>query len=142
MMLKSIERHLASHSVPYSCPWVSDMIADIETEIAERFIELPEDADGVKIRVGDLLEYDYGDCLSGIHRVEALIYNDRWDFEFDDDDSSADSRCVADMRDFYRCNHHVNQRTVEDVLCDFRHGDLTIEGAEIELRELLGGDCS
>lgn len=103
-----------------------EMVEAVEYEVAEQFIELPCDAEGVPIRPGDLLEYDYGG-FRGRHTVVALIYDGNrteddggiWDFEFDDDDCE-DTRCVGSMRDFYSCNRHVKPRTLEDVLASYR----------------------
>ncbi|MBR3158415.1 MAG: hypothetical protein IKF14_05165 [Atopobiaceae bacterium] len=67
MTLKSIEKHLANHSF-FSNPWLADMIADIEAEIAERFIELPEGWTGEQ--AADVLAYwptwdDGSPCMFG-----------------------------------------------------------------------------
>jgi len=138
-------------------PWDVAHIADaIEREIQERYMKLPVDADGVPIRPGDMLEYDYGD-ISGKHAVIALIYDDSrrmdfdggiWDFEFDDDVDGNDTRVVNCMSDFYSCNRHVKPRTLEDVLHDFAYKvcDLSVDECEIakyadEIRELLAGDA-
>lgn len=136
------------------------LIDEIESEIAEKYIELPVDADGVPIHVGDVLEYDYGDDLRGTRMVCALIYDGTrtkefdggiWDFEFDGDDGG--SRNVNCMSDFYECNRHVKPRTVEDVLEEFLRTaadacaetncklEEQIARYANELRELLGGDA-
>lgn len=122
-----------------------DILDAIEREIAERYVELPLDADGVPIRVGDVLEYDYGEDLRGRETVTALILTNRWDFEFDDE--NGDSRDVYDMSDFYRSSRHAKPRTVVDVLADFaaevEQGRNTIETAKKyadELREMMGVD--
>jgi len=106
-------------------------IADvIETELKERYMELPLDADGVPIRVGDILEADYDNGICVAHKVVALIYDGMrsidfdggiWDFQFDDDEDGEDSRVVNCMSDFYKCSRHVKPRTVEDVLEEFAH---------------------
>lgn len=107
---------------------VHDLADEIEAEIAERYMELPLDADGVPIRPGDRLEYDYGDT-SGTRTVVAIIYDGSrradidggaWDFQFDDDEYGEDTRVVNSMRDFYSCNRHAKPRTLEDVLASYR----------------------
>lgn len=111
-------------------------IADaIEAEIAERYMALPVDADGVPIRVNDRL----------------IAYNERVDVEG-----------VGDGIVIYRTENdelclmfnpaaaiHVKPRTLEDVLADFaadvENDRNTIETARKyadEIRELLlGGDA-
>lgn len=115
----------ADGSMRYST--VMMCLDEIEREIAERYMELPLDADGVPIRPGDRLEYDYGDT-SGTRTVVAIIYDGSrradidggaWDFQFDDDEYGEDTRVVNSMRDFYSCNRHVKPRTVDDVLREF-----------------------
>lgn len=93
----------------------------IEREVAERYMELPVDADGVPIRVGDTILEDYGEGERYRHNVTALIYTNRWDYEFDDDKPGSDTRDVGNMSDFYRCARHAKPRTVEDVLRDFAY---------------------
>jgi len=103
-------------------------IADkIEREVYGEWIRLPRDCEDVAIRPGDVLEYDYGDGIEGRHEVTALIYSDRWDYEFDDEDG--DSRDVAYMGDFYKCTKHAKPREIEDVLTelfDEAHGEIPI----------------
>ena len=135
---------------------------EIEAEISERYMELPVDADGVTIRVGDKLKYDYGD-IQGAHTVVALIYDGTrrmesdgglWDFEFDDDKRGEDSREVICMKDFYECNRHITERTIEDVLrdCAWALGGKPEEAYldddwknvckyADELREMMGGNA-
>lgn len=123
--------------------------------IEKYYLRCPLDADGVPIRVGDMLEYDYGD-IKGKHLVSALIYDDSrdmdldggiWDFEFADDVEGYGTRTVNCMSNFYKCNRHVQPRTLEDVLrdyaCDFADSsgpeydeEITKRYAE-EIRELL-----
>lgn len=88
-----------------------DMLIDeIEAEIAERFMELPVDADGVPIKPGDIMQF----------RDDAPVRVD----------SIGNSKCyVGDFGwfggngGFYgkgtlKCCRHVKQRTLEDVLND------------------------
>lgn len=87
-------------------------IADeIEREIAERYMELPVDADGVPIRVGDEMESDnerFVVCAVALGRVH------RWDVH---NIGELDRGTVA-----YPPNslHHYKPRTLEDVLAEYR----------------------
>ena len=115
MTLKSIEKHLANHSF-FSNPWLADMIADIEAEIAERFIELPEDADGVPIRIGDNLHSDETKRVFPCRGYSLTLNGNSkwWTVECCYDGYSGTSEYVS-----AKSCHHVKQRTVEDVLRDF-----------------------
>ena len=125
----------------------------IEAEIAERYMELPVDADGVPVHVGDTLEchangYDgvfdafaVGDgCVIGNHPECELFNNPFKEIH------------VA------RYCHHAKPRTLEDVLREYAfkmnnaYNDPTIGGEDradvlsmitddyaAELRELMGG---
>lgn len=119
---------------------------ELEAEIAERFIELPVDADGVPIHVGDYLHsdetgrdfpcrgYSYG--LNG--------NTPRWTIECCYDPYSGTSEFVS-----AKSCRHAKPRTVEDVLRDMvrlaedtsngRLDDGDIEGFADEIRELMGG---
>ena len=102
------------------------IIADeIEREISERYMELPLDADGVPIRVGDVM-LDY----QTPRNVIAV---------------ASDSFVMDGFKNgsFYRpglaCNHsHYKQRTLFDVLAEVENRELSINDAEAEIRELLG----
>ena len=84
---------------------------------SDGWVRLPKDADGEPIRVGDVLVSRYGED-EYIRTVSYLIRgNERWDYQFDDDDD--DTRDVNDMSDFYENTRHYHEPTVEDVLHDF-----------------------
>jgi len=89
------------------CARVDDAIHDycdeIEREIAERYMLLPVDADGVPIRVGDELT---AAGLYGKVKVCALQYDGKWRVQ----DKTAG--CWRDCAKL--C--HVKPRTIEDVL--------------------------
>jgi len=139
MALKAIEKHLANHSF-FSNPWLADMIADIEAEIAERYMELPVDADGVPIRIGDMLECNANgyDGKFEVFAVGAGVVIGNHDIEFV-------TRHPTDWFHVARYCRHVKPRTVEDVLCDMIHEyactDMTTEQTAAkyaaELRDLL-----
>lgn len=83
---------------------INEIADEIEHEIAERFIKLPVDADGVPIRVGDKLVIGVLDKITCT--VEKLEFDGRdWWYKSGDD-------CFV-------CSaaHHV-PRTLEDVLRD------------------------
>lgn len=121
-----------------------DMLIDeVEAEIAEKYIELPVDSDGVLIRIGDTVR-ELDDCVP-MKVMSLTFYED----------------CV----DVNACGmnpnllRHVNPRTLEDVLRDFAHkavrigmkggvpSDVELYADEdavaecaVEIRDLLGGD--
>lgn len=131
-----------------------DIADEIEAEIAERFMELPVDADGVPIKPGDIMQF----------RDDAPVRVD----------SIGNSKCyVGDFGwfggngGFYgkgtlKCCRHVKPRTLEDVLRDvvslcantwkdeksaFRYYDVgnVMESGNIadfaaEIRELMGAE--
>jgi hypothetical protein len=91
----------------------------IEAEIAERYIELPMDADGVPIHIGDSLASDeYGGerfvCF-GLN-VDGKSGKNYWTVGMDYNSYSNTSEYASAMR----C-HHVKPRTVEDVLYECFH---------------------
>lgn len=96
------------------CNWLHSELHGWEAEA----VKLPLDADGVPIRVGDVLDYDYGDGIAGTCTVDALILTDRWDYELSDEDG--DTRNVVSMDDFYCCIHHHHpdswERIIEDAI--------------------------
>lgn len=106
------------------------LIDEIEREIAEKYIELPVDADGVLIRIGDTVR-ELDDCVP-MKVMSLTFYED----------------CV----DVNACGmnpnllRHVKPRTVEDVLRDFLdekvYTSKTYERYADELRGLIkeGGE--
>lgn len=79
-------------------------IADaIEAEIESRYMLLPVDADGVSIRCGDEVTTD-------------ALFNEKWSVfavasdYWVDIDGYTHNLCTT---------HHVNPRTIEDVLCEY-----------------------
>lgn len=124
---------------------IRSMIDEIEAEIAERYIELPVDADGETIHVGDTVYSDFHDEW----RDGVTVY----EIAFTDGDGTrvytADGKWVK----VNRCSH-VKPRTIEDVLENFAHNYNSISGkpdedelwvklladTSAELREMMGGD--
>lgn len=80
---------------------------EIEREIAERYMELPVDADGEVIRVGDTLSSDVYDNDFEVRGWLLGKSNDRWYVL-----TSLDNMIAVDT-----CRH-VKPRTLEDVLRD------------------------
>lgn len=98
---------------------IRSMIDAIEAEIAERFIELPVDADGDPIRPGDLIEFGgKGECLSVTH----VGWTERKDptIAYRRPNGTIDCSCIGT-----ECRH-VKPRTLEDVLRDFVHKSVRI----------------
>lgn len=86
-----------------------DAIADeIEREIAERYMELPVDADGVSIHIGDELETAHGGkvIVEYVGECEVRVYQDGEHYRISQDEYA------------YICRH-VKPRTVDDVLREF-----------------------
>lgn len=91
----------------------------IEHEVAEQYIKLPVDADGVPIRVGDEMESDnerFVICAVAPGRVH------RWHIH---NIGELDKGTVAYPPESL---HHFKPRTVEDVLRDFQQDTLTSQG--------------
>lgn len=110
-----------------------------EMEVDERYVELPVDADGVPIRVGDMLD-GYGRI---IEVVELWHGRTGWTI------CTMDGNAYHDPEAFAHYKPEPPERTVEDVLADLLDvagkpgqeldaGDL--EGFADEIREMLGVD--
>lgn len=114
-----------------------DQLAQRLREYDETHMELPLDADGVPIRVGDTLEYVY-ENLRFVRKVVAVSSNE---FAWEDSDGDFGIRGVA------RFHRHVDPRTIVDVLADFaadvengRNDRETAMRYADEIRELLEVD--
>ena len=141
MKLRSIEKLREKLAMSVDTWFKRDLVCiadEIEAEIAECYMELPLDADGVMIRIGDLVDDGNG---SGPIKVMSLTY-----FE--------------DCCDVNACGmpphllRHVKPRTIEDVLRDcawalggkpeeaYLDDDWKNVGKYAdEIRELMGGDA-
>ena len=83
-----------------------DIADEIEREIAERFVELPVDADGTMLEIGDKLEY----------RDETItLYGLIWDGA---DWYATNVYESTNWKPVRRC-HHVKPRTIEDVMAEY-----------------------
>lgn len=118
-MLESIGnlRNIAYGYAPNIRRQVNMACDEIEQEIAERYIELPVDADGVPIHVGDYLESEEYDGrlfpCRGLN-VEVCKSGKRWTVCMSYDSYSGTSEYTPANR----CRH-VKPRTIEDVLREF-----------------------
>ena len=100
--LESIEK--LRNRVNPMMPLNAEIIArEIEREIAEKYMELPVDADGVTIRVGDELE-------NGEYRLKVTDMS--WDGHYWHVYHGSIAFALCDCT-------HVKPRTVEDVLVEF-----------------------
>jgi len=118
---------------------VHDLADAIEAEIAERFMELPVDVDGVPIHVGDWLRHCDLTVQCAAVSPERVYY---WD-------EAVNGHWVLGVK----CRH-VKPRTLEDVLDEFTSAYDQIGGEDDEhwkyleiskryadeIRELLGVD--
>lgn len=143
--------------VAQACGHKALLIADeIEREIAEKYMELPLDADGVPIRVGDKLEC-HANGYDGTFTVFAIGNN----VVVGDHDVGWIMRNPSKWFHVALFCTHVEPRTLEDVLRDCVMQSMTVDRVvngipvlgidetmfgdwiaenEDELRELLGGD--
>lgn len=107
---------------------LDEMLDEIEAEIEADYIKLPVDADGVPLEIGDELK-----CQDKSVLLNSLIWDGKtW---------HASETIVSSGWYPSRLCEHVKPRTLEDVLNDYKHGDMTQEGAIAEIRELMGGDA-
>lgn len=94
------------------------VIADeIEREISERYIELPVDADGVPIHVGDVLETsEYGKrfTCTGYSYQTAGYEKPHWSIAYRYDNYDGTTEFVS----LHSCRH-VKPDPVKELLCEF-----------------------
>lgn len=119
------------------------LIDEIEREIAERYVKLPLDADGVPWTQDDDV---FVDDLGDVYSIRRLAWNPgvkQWYLLDQYNESFLAKKC-----------RHVKERTVEDVLRDvwkealyyaksamWRSPDKVFAERADELRDLLGGDA-
>lgn len=142
-MMESIEKlrdYANEHIINGSL--MNAMIDEIEREIAEKYMELPVDADGVPIHVGDVVEF-------GESRNQGIVkaFNEHMVITLHVDDDYMNYAKYGLLWNADECRH-VEPRTVEDVLRDCCNewnehlGDDWESGVYAkyadELRELLG----
>ena len=146
MTLESIERlrdlrdEAASKMVDnprWVCARAEEIADEIEREIAEKYIELPVDSDGVLIRIGDTVR-ELDDCVP-MKVMSLTFYEDCVDV----------NACGMNPKLLL----HVKPRTLESRLCDaladvscmgdgivrtFKPDDPYVAELAAEIRELLG----
>ncbi len=115
--------------------WILGCLDAIEAEIAERFMELPVDADGVPIRPDDLMSctaFDTNDFDGKEHAM--AVGNGFWV------DKDGYTHIPSETR-------HYHAPSIEDVLREFAYKvcDINVADSEIErfadkLREVLGNE--
>lgn len=116
-------------------------IADeIEAEVAEKYMKLPVDADGVPIRPGDELEYCSKDIIhangenlgnvSGRCKVEYIAFNefDEIAIQTDEDEDADAAPAFFPSYGYDSMNYrHAKPRTLEDVIYDIAINSVQIE---------------
>ena len=143
-MMESIEKLREKIKRDVNNPW-DDLqgallvkVDEIEREIAEKYMELPLDADGVPIRIGDSLE-----CMESSGEIERFVvagYTTEYSTWTGDDVPLMATN--ENATEFYCRNcHHVKPRTVEDVLMNAGVSVAAISDVAAEIRELLGSDA-
>lgn len=141
MTLKSIEKlrdrigslRCRKMLVPSECKVLCKSADEIEREISERYMELPLDADGVPIRVGDEMECD-ANGYKGKFRVFAVSQ----DTVVGDHDLIWVKEHPTQWFHIPEYCRHYKPRTLFDVLAEVENGELPINDAESEIRDLLG----
>lgn len=105
---------------------------EIEREIAERYMELPLDADGMPVRIGDLVTNPFFEGSREVRSLTKEQGNPDWHLGVDEGKVTA-----------HTCRH-AKPRTVEDVLEGFAHNYNSIGGKpdEDELWDKLLADTS
>lgn len=146
---KEIVEHMQLYpNCVFDCHWLDGwhsefnrLIESLEAEIAANYLELPKDADGVPIHVGDVMRY------KDIQSEDVIVKG-----------VCEDSFMCGKWANYTRCTdvdsmwHHVKPRTLEDVLRDvwqealdyaksdiWRNPDEVFAERADEIRELLLG---
>lgn len=112
-MMESIEklREYISRWAPMTQTEMTKYADEIEREVSERYMPLPVDADGVPIRVGDLIEFgSKGERLEVTH-IGWTRHGDPT-ISYRRPNGTLDCSCIGS-----ECRH-VKPRTIEDVLRD------------------------
>lgn len=102
---------------------------EIEAEITERYMDLPKDADGVPIHVGDKMQCHGCEPFIVCAVAPAVIHT--WA------EVKLGERITTYNYEPSQCTHY-KPRTIEDVLMDSGVSVAAIEDVAAEIRELLG----
>ena len=141
-------RNLENHE---ECNLLLIIADEIEAEIAERFMELPVDADGTLVKAGDTVYITRDMPLVGLDKKDVYVVRGigldlAWIVK---KGGNALDTCV-----YTNELRHVKPRTLEDVLCDaladascagdgirrkFEPDEPYVTKLADEIRELLGG---
>ncbi len=128
--MESIEklRYYIDHGINHRDELIK-LTDEIEREIAENYCELPKDADGVPIHVGDVIQFVNEQGGTGAH-VEVNAVSKYYAY-------------YGEGKHFYKASmcRHVKPRTLTDVLADLFERKMSVTDAEHEISELLGGDA-
>ena len=119
------------------CRRAEEIADEIEREIAERYMELPLDADGVPIHIGDMLEATEPNAK----KERFIVAGYTTEYSTWAGDSATLMATNENATEFY-CHYcrHVKPRTIEDVLRDAGVSVAAISDVAAELRELMGGE--
>lgn len=107
---------------------------EIEREIAERYMALPLDVDGVPVHVGDMIQQiNHAGVWTDAMRVVAVDENGCF---------ALTHGLACEARTYVWGNNcrHVSKRTIEDVLQCAGVSVAAIEDVAAEIRELMGVD--
>lgn len=148
--LKDMRNTVKAISGGFDEGWILEFLDEIEAEIAERFVEVPVDADGMSIRVGDVLSQ--GREKVAVTHVELHPWGWRVHGKFEDEDGTNGEISLA-VNGHLACRH-AKPRTLEDVLSEMLdrnsdgiglrefNGDFAafVEHYADEIRELMGAE--
>lgn len=127
------ENIVSPEFVAKACGRKALLIADaIEAEIAERYMELPVDADGEPIHVSDKMQYHGCEPFTVCAVAPAVIHT--WAAV-----KLGERKTTYDYNPA-QCTHY-KPRTLEDVLQSAGVSVAAIEDVAAEIRELLSGDA-
>lgn len=118
----------ADGSMRYST--VANLLDNIEAEIAEKYMLLPVDADGVPIHVGDVIEYGCNGERLEVTHIGLTKHGDPT-VAYRRPNGTLDASCIGS-----ECRH-CKPRTLEDVLQSAGVSVAMIEDVAAEIKELL-----
>lgn len=126
-LLEELRRIFGNRPFSVDSSTVLSIADEIEREIAEHYMELPVDADGVPIHVGDVVAAQDEQPFE----VRAFQLDELGWF------------AIERLGSQWHVNqlHHVKPRTLFDVLAEVENGELSIDDAAAEIRELIRVDA-
>lgn len=113
---------------------LNELADAIEAEVAERYVALPLDADGVPVRIGDVMEWD------DTSTAEVVGVGDGTFFYVEDGEAQADWSCAK-----YKVHHYepTVESTLREMLAEIGEGGVYAEDvllAKYAPRLRLAGD--